>query len=600
LIGTMKVSDYIIDFLADQGVRHNFLISGGAVVHLVDSTARHPRMHVVATQHEQAAGAAADMYARITGNIGVAMTTSGPGATNLVTSVCNAYFDSVPLLVITGQVARFRLRPNPRMRQRGFQETDVVSIFHSITKYAKLVLSAEDIRYELEKAVCWAKSGRPGPVLLDIPDDLQREEIEPASLRGFDSAELSGADRGTVLPAESQVRNLHMMIQEAKRPVLIVGAGVHHAQCEEAVIHFARQYGLPLLLTWGARDLLPDSDPLSMGGVGVVGPRAGNFAAQNSDLVIAVGTRLSQMITGGKQNLFAPLARKVMVDIDEEELNKFGPDTFELDLPIHADLQSFFNQARALESTVGGDNFAGWREQIQRWKERYPICPREYDDRTDRINAYVFMRELSQIAREGEIILTDAGGNLTWTLQGLEVKRDQRVFSAWNHSPMGGSLPMAIGAAFASPNQDIVCIIGDGGLMMCLEEIGTIRRHDLPVKIFLFNNLGHGIQKQTLDVWLGSRYVVVDEESGLYFPDFRKIAEAFNVPYVPIANQQEVAGQLAKVMTMSGPVFCDVAIAPDQRIEPMLKFGAGIEDLDPKLPESEMKQIMAVSQRQGH
>lgn len=585
----MKLSDYVIQFFVDQGVDHCFAISGGAVIHLCDSAARHEKINLIFTQHEQGAGAAADMYARVTGNIGLALVTSGPGATNLVTSVCNAYFDSIPCVFISGQVATPRLRPNDRLRQKGFQETDIVAIFKSITKYAVLLRKAEDIRYQLEEAVFLARSGRPGPVLIDVPDDLQRVDVDPEALRCFAPPAVD-VDQGQ--PVESStVRRLDALIKAAERPVLILGAGIHISHTEEAAGRFAEHYHLPTLLTWGALDLFPRDYSLNMGGVGVAGPRSGNFAAQTSDLVIALGTRLSQMITGGKQNLFAPHATKVMVDLDREELGKFGPDTFVLDMPIEADLRDFFRACESLYRDESPDRFHAWRAQIGQWDAAYPICPSTYLDRTDRVNAYVFMDALSKVAGEGDIIITDAGGNLSWTMQGVRAKAGQRIYSAWNHSPMGYSMPAAMGASVASDAR-VICIIGDGGLMMCVEELGTIRRHDMPVKIFVFNNRGHGIQKQTIETWLASHYVGVDQETGLFFPDYEALARAFGIDYAQLSNHADLS-RLGAILSSKGPVLIDVEIAEDQRIVPMLKFGAGLEDLDPKISADEIRQIMA-------
>ena len=580
----MKLSDYVIEFLANEGIHHSFVISGGAIVHLADSANEHPEMQIIGTQHEQAAAAAADMYSRMTNNLGLCMTTSGPGATNLVTSVCNAFFDSIPIICITGQVARFRIKPTKGLRQKGFQETDIVSIFKSITKYSKLILNPLDIRYELEKAISIAKSGRPGPVLLDIPDDLQREEINPDELKSYEDKSQKNDIK------INDVNELKSLLSLSKKPVMVLGAGVRISNEINRSIKFAENLGIPFLLTWGAKDIVEDSHELNMGGLGVCGPRGGNFAIQKSDLIIALGTRLSQMITGGKQDLFAPHAKKIMIDVDKEEIEKFDKNTFELDLSINSTLTEFFDKIdnTSLENHL---DFAPWRTKIKEWLNAYPICVEEYRLNTERVNAYVLIDELSNKCREGDIILTDAGGNLSWTMQGFKIKKNQRLVSAWNHSPMGGSLPMAIGGAFSKPKNDIICIIGDGGLMMCLEELATIKRHNLNVKTLIFNNRGHGIQKQTMDTWLNSRYVLVDEESGLYFPDYSKIAEAFDIPFIVISNQDQLKN-LDKIFSIKVPILCDIAIKDDQKIEPMLKFGSGIEDLDPKIPKEDLSKIM--------
>jgi acetolactate synthase-1/2/3 large subunit len=576
----VKLSDYVIDFLAKQGIKHNFLVSGGAVIHLVDSTSKHPDMEYICGQHEEHSAAAADMYGRVTGNFGVVMTTSGPGATNIVTSVSSAYFDSIPMLCITGQVSRFRIKKSDKLRQKGFQETDVVSIFKSITKYAKLILNPEEIRYELEKAIYYAKEGRGGPSLLDIPDDLQRVDIDPSSLRSFTPPATVDTN------IEREIRQLTQMIREAQRPVLIFGVGIQCAKSAKKALAFAEKFDIPVVCTWGGADVIAHTHPLNMGCIGVCGPRGGNFALQNSDLVIAMGTRLSPMVTGGKQDLFAPNAKKVMIDIDIEELSKFGPETFSLNLAIHTDLKDFFDKFPLPQSAC---LYREWKALIRSWIERYPICPPGYEGTKGKIQPHLFIKKISALAKEGSIIIGDTGANLSWTLQAFETKKDQRIFSAWNHTPMGYSLPASIGAALASSN-DVICLIGDGGFMMCLQELATLRRHNLAVRIFLFNNKGHSIQKQTIDTWLHSNYAAVDEASGLYFPDYQKIAESFSIPFFQLETNEDLE-KLPAIWQTKGPFLCDVQVMETAKIVPMLKFGAGIEDLDPKISAEEAVKI---------
>ena len=584
----MKLSDYIAQFLEEQGIRHVFVVSGGAIIHSIDSVARRPGMKYVCVQHEQAAGAAADAYSRTGGKLGTAMVTSGPGATNLTTSISNAYFDSIPCLFICGQVTTPRLRPSANLRQKGFQETDVVSLFSSITKYVHRIMDPYEIRYELQKAVYMATSGRPGPVVLDIPDDLQRTDIDVAQLRPFTApyALAKSADNSEKFTQAAS------LLKSSRRPVVILGAGVRLANAIEPALDFVRRFKLPVLLTWGGKDLMTFDDELNFGGLGVVGPRAGNFAAQNTDLIIAVGTRLSQMITGGKTVLFAPKAKKVMVDIDPYELSKFTKNDFQLDLGIESELAPFFKALAA--SGPAGDRFESWRKQIKEWDSQFPVCPPQKYQRDKYVDGHVFIKEISKASQEGDVYIADTGANISWTLQAIELKKNQRIFSAWNHTPMGYALSAAVGAAFAGAPR-VLCLTGDGGLMMNIEELATIYRYNLNVKVFIFNNDGHAIQKQTMDTWLDSHYVAADSKSGLSFPDFVKTAEAFHLPAVRIENHKQLKSGIGDVLNRPGPVVCDLMIDPDQKIEPMLKFGSGLEDLNPKLPPAEISQIMKVS-----
>lgn len=585
----MKLSDYIADFLVKQGISHVFVVSGGAAVHMIDSVARHPKISYVCTQHEQGAGTAADGYSRVSGNLGAVMVTSGPGPTNLVTAVANSYYDSIPVILLCGQVATYRIKQSPKLRQKGFQETDILSIFKSITKYQVQIRDPNKIRYELEKAVFLAKDGRGGPVVLDIPDDLQRAEIEPANLLSF---------KPKVLPKNkkigSKVKKLMAMMRNSKRPLVIMGVGCHLAGVRNETIEFLERLHLPVVTTWGGKDLLPFSHPLNMGGIGVSGPRAGNFAAQTSDLIIALGTRLSQLVTGGKQNLFAPRAVKVMVDIDSSELDKFTKKEFLLDLKIHADLKTFFGTLRQFYPKDNPDRLIKWRRKIKLWEDKYPICSKAYYRRHSPVNPYVFIKELSRQVKSDAIIFGDTGANLAWTIQTWEVKKGQRIYSAWNHTPMGYSLPGSIGGSLAK-GDEIICLIGDGGLMMTLSEIATVVKYKLPIKIFVFTNHCHGIQKQTIDTWLAGQYNACDEASGLYFPDFVKVGKSFGLKTVNIAKHSELKKKIGQVLRPRNAVLCNVEIIPDQKIVPYLKFGAGLEDLDPKLEREELGKIMSVA-----
>jgi len=587
----MKLSDFIAQFLNEQGIKHVFVVSGGAIIHSIDSVARHPDMSYICVQHEQAAGAAADAYWRSCGKVGTVMVTSGPGATNLTTSICNAYFDSIPILCICGQVTTPRIRPNAQLRQKGFQETDIVSLFSSITKYVYRVMDPLEIKYQLQKALYIAQEGRPGPVALDIPDDLQRMDIDVSKLREFEPPHAVKLKENT-----KDIQTLLSWISSSKRPLVIYGAGIRIAGVIGPALEFIRQWKLPTVLTWGGKDIMPYDDPLNMGGIGVVGPRWGNFAAQNADLIIAVGTRLSQMVTGGKINLFAPHAKKVLVDIDPYELSKFTPNDLHLDLGIETDFPSFFQGlAKASKGKDNSDRFASWREQIKTWEQEYPVCSPDKYRRHDYVDGHVFVKAISRASRPGDIIIADTGANISWTLQAIEMKADQRIFSAWNHTPMGYALSAAVGASLAAHHR-ILCLTGDGGLMMNIEELATIRRYNLDVKLFIFNNGGHAIQKQTIDTWLNSKYAAVDEKSGLSFPDFYKTAQAFHLPALRASNHGELDSVIKKVLDTPGPVVCDVIIDPNQKIEPMLKFGSGLEDLNPKLPPEEIARIMSFSQ----
>jgi acetolactate synthase-1/2/3 large subunit len=573
----MKLSDYVIDFLAGRGVSHVFGISGGAAVHLFDSAARHNGMDYVCTQHEQSAAIAADGYARVTGKLGVAITTSGPGATNLLTGTCCSYYDSVPTMMITGQVSTFRLKGERPVRQVGFQETDVVSIFSSVTKYAHQIRTPESIRYHLEKAYHLAFADRPGSVLIDLPDDLQRAEVDPETMERYQATKpvaISGADIDTLVA----------LLREAHRPVLMLGGGLATPRLGAELEHLVQRLNVPVLLTWAGSDQLPFDHPLRIGPFGVYGPRLGNFSVQNADLILCLGSRLSQNITGGILPSFARGAKIVMVDASPGEMDKFDGRGIRIDLRICARLDEFVAALlRRLES-YAAPGYDAWKGRIAHWRTALP------DDRPGPVprgagfvDAYDFVDRLSDAIPAGEPIFVDTGGNLTWSCNGLKLKRGQKLLSAWNNTPMGYALPAAIGAAFALRSQPVTCLTGDGGLVLCLGELALAVRHRLPIRIVLFNNHGHGIQKQTLETWLGARYVGVDAPSGLAFPDFVKVAQAMDLPTVTVDGSASIADVLAKVYATPGPVFCNVEISPDQKLYPVLKFGSALEDQLPAI-----------------
>ena len=576
----MKLSDYVIDFLYKKGIRNCFLISGGAVLHLVNSANDHIGINIICSQHEQASITAADAVSRISETeIGFCLTTSGPGATNILTGLCNAYFDSIPLIAITGQVASFRQRRSNSLRQLGFQETDIVEIFKPVTKYVNCLESPDRIRFELEKAFYFAIEGRPGPVVLDIPDDFQRAEVDPKSLIGFEPELNDTVEADSLL--EIKIEFLLAEIEKSKRPILVLGAGFHISKSASFAETLANQLRIPTLLTWGGNDLLPYHHELNLGGLGVCGSRLGNWAVQTSDLVISIGTRLSQMVTGSKLEAFAPSATKIMIDIDSAEFEKFKGTGLNIETFINSDIKRFINAITKRQSPKLSESALKWNKKLFSLKEKFSVIKENHDSDKE-VNVYRFMDSLSTIIDNGDIIITDAGGNLSWTLQSFRNKPEQRLFSAWNHSPMGYSLPAAIGAALAANGTRVICIIGDGGIMMCLEEIATIVRNGLNIKIILINNLGHGIQKQTIETWLEGNYVAVNQETGLFFPNFELLCKSFDMEYLKISKNFEIESLLKNgILNSDKPQFVEVLIDQNERITPMLKFGAGLEELAP-------------------
>jgi acetolactate synthase I/II/III large subunit len=586
----MKLSDVVAAFLAESGIKHVFAISGGASLHLIHSIAQTKGTGFICPQHEQAGAMAADGYARVTGGLGCAVATSGPGATNLVTGICSSYYDSVPVLYLTGQVATFRSKGNTGVRQIGFQETDTVSICRTITKYAVLVTDPYRIRYELQKAVAIARAGRPGPVLVDIPDDLQRMDIDPARLLEYPEAETEGPPQA----APGVLEECLEVLRGAKRPVVVLGWGVHLAHAEDDTRSLVRLLNAPVAMTWAALDLLPGDDPLAVGGFGTHGVRYANFAVQNADAVLSIGSRLDTKATGTPPSTFAREAKVMMVDIDAAEIGKFAGLGVRLHLGIQAEAGAF---VRALLQKLGGAALprqTAWLSQVGEWKRRYPACLPGYALEL-KVNPYWMVKKLSEALSEGEIIFSDTGCALAWMMQGFDFKRGQRFYHAFNNTPMGYGLPGAVGASFARPGARVICITGDGSLQMNIQELATVVRHKLPIKILLINNHGHSMVQQTQEMWLGGHYYATSVEGGLAFPDFVAVARAYGIPADTVALNADVAGALQRMLASEGPYFLNIEIDAAHRVVPQVKFGRPNEDADPLLERPEFLSNMLVA-----
>jgi acetolactate synthase-1/2/3 large subunit len=585
----MKLSDVIAVFLAEQGIKHVFAISGGASLHLIHSIAETPGTGFICPQHEQAGAMAADAYARVTGGLGCAVATSGPGATNLITGICSSYYDSVPVLYLTGQVATFRSKGDTGVRQIGFQETDTVEMCRTITKYAVLVKDPYRIRYELQKAVAIARSGRPGPVLVDVPDDLQRMDIDPAKLIEYRPEETPAAP---VIPAAT-VSACLTALRGAQRPVIVYGWGVHLAGAENEARALARALNVPVAMTWAALDLLPFSDPLAIGGFGTHGVRHANFAVQNADVILSIGSRLDTKATGSPPTTFARGAKIIMCDIDPAELGKFTRLGVRLHQAIAADAKSLLQALIRGAQAEAWPKHDAWMTRINDWKGRYPVCLPAYA-KEEKVNPYWFVQKLSEALAEDEIIVSDTGCTLAWMMQGFPFKSGQRFYHAFNNTPMGYAMPGAIGAAFARPGARIICIGGDGSMQMNIQELITVIHHRLPIKIILINNHGHSMVQQTQEMWLGGNYYATSVEGGLAFPDFVAVARAYGFPAETVEWNADVPAKLAQAMAADGPYFLNVEVDAKHRVIPQVKFGRPNEDADPLLERKEFLANMIV------
>lgn len=586
----MKLSDYVIEYLHAQGTKHVFGMSGGAAVHLFDSAAKHAGVGTTFVAHEQSAAMAADGYYRVSGRMGACIVTSGPGATNLLTGVCCSYYDSVPALMLTGQVATHRLKGERKVRQVGFQETDSLSIYSSVTKYAAQLSDPNQVASILDRAYAEAEAGRPGPVLVDIPDDLQRAHVDTAALSRYATPARARSDG-----LSEQVQWLLTQISAAKRPVIVLGGGLSTPRKADALRDFLKHVEVPLLQTWAGLDLVPYDWKHRVGTFGVYGSRLGNFVVQHADLVVCLGTRLSQNLTGGVLSTFASKARIVMVDTDQGEMDKFDGYGMEIAGRIQCLMEDFLDTAKVAVKQFKTPCIEPWLATIDNWRAELPDdIPPVPTDADGYVDAHHFVRQLSHILADDEIVFVDTGGNLTWTCNNLRVKAGQRVLSAWNFTPMGYALPAGIGGAAAAPDRPITCIIGDGGLQLCLGELATVVRYQLPLKIVLFNNHAHGIQKQTLETWLDGNYVGVDSASGLGLTDFPNVAKAMGLKVISISKSSEIAAKLKEAYATPGPVFCNIEINPNQKLYPVLKAGAPLDSQMPLLPAEQLAALRAV------
>ncbi|MFA6217319.1 MAG: thiamine pyrophosphate-binding protein [Candidatus Omnitrophota bacterium] len=590
----MKLSDYIAYFLKKQGMRHVFAVTGGAAAHLIDSIAKAKGIDYICMQHEQACAMAADGYSRATGNLGAAISTSGPGATNMLTGVCCSYYDSIPTLFITGQVATFRCKGNLGIRQLGFQETDVVEIFKPVTKYAVKVRDAKRIRYELEKAVYLAKSGRPGPVLVDVPDNLQRQEIDPDSLVSFIPPKI----RTATAAFQKQIDACAGMLHKAERPVIILGWGVYLANAEKEALRFVEDVRVPVVPTWAMRYLFPEHHPFLVGSFGTHGSRYGNFAVQNADLVLSIGARLDTREAGSPLSTFAREAKKIVVDVDIHELKKFKVLGLDVELLINQDAKEFLLAMHKRIQQAVPEDIHDWVKKIGLWKKKYPVCSQQAL-KEKKVNPYVFVKRLSEKLKEGDVVFLDTGCSVAWMSQGFEFKKKQKLFSAFNNTPMGYALPASIGACFALGKKRIICVTGDGGLQMNIQELATVIRHDLPIKIFLINNHGYSMIKQTQDQWFSSRYVASTVESGLAFPDFIKVAKAYGYKTTQITAQKDLNAGIVDTLETDCPAFCNVEIHTDEKVLPQVKFGRALEDSEPLLDRGEFREAMIVASHES-
>lgn len=592
----MKLSDYLIDRLVSAGIRQVFMLPGGGAMHLNDSLGRRrEEIAFIPMLHEQAVSIAAEAAAKATNEIGVAMVTSGPAGTNAVTGCAGAWLDSMPCLFLSGQVKRPDLKGGSGLRQLGSQEVDIVSIVSPITKYAVTITDPASIRFHLEKALYLAKCGRPGPVWIDVPLDVQAYPIDPAALEGFTPP--AGPMFGDTSGAAAEVAG---MLQTAKRPVIVAGNGIRVAGAIAEFRQAVERIGAPVLTTWLAMDLLPDDDPFFGGRPGAIAPRGANFALQNADLMIVIGSRLDMAFTAYAHEKLAREAIKVMVDVDPAEITKMRT---KIHLPIQQDAGVFLRDLLAQLQGVQLPGYGEWLARVQEWKKKYPLIQPEHRDVADKVSVYQFSDVLSGLLSEGDLIVSGSSGTaVELFLLAFRVKERQRVFHTRGLGSMGFAIPAAIGACVAAGRPQTICVDGDGGFQMNIQELATVVNLRLPIKFFVINNDGYASIRSSQYGYF-KRLVAADATSGLGLPDLQKVAAGFEVPSVRIGTQANLAADLRAVLEREGPVVCEIMALPDEQRIPRVTtvqrpdgsmVSKPLEDLYPFLDREEFRSNMFI------
>ena len=565
----MNGSEWIAEFLARAGCSRVFLLTGGACAFMIDAVARHPSLSYTCVQHEQSSSMAADALWRVNRTVGVTMATSGPGATNLITGIASSFFDSIPSIHITGQVNQRESSAyhGANVRQSGFQETDIVSMVKPITKYAVMVRSVEELQRELPKAYAIAVSGRMGPVLIDVPMDVQQAVAEPR----FHIPEPLAAPG----PDPKGVEALKSLLTRAERPVVLWGAGVGLGGAQKEAAEWLGRTGLPFVSSWAGLTYFDNDHPGFLGQIGVYGNRGANFVLQNADAVFVLGSRLDNRQRSGNAANFATGAEVFVVDVDEEELRKYSNDGYST---LHMDLADLPNLLDQLpEPAPSGE----WLDYVTEMRAKYR--EKEFSTSARRLNSlspYEVVRRLNAAMDDDAIVAADTGACVCWVHQAFKVK-NHVLFTSGGNSPMGYALPAAIGAKFELPDRQVVSINGDGGIQLNLQELQTIAFNKLDIAVVIMNNQSYGIIKQFQDSYLGSRYTA--SYDGYSAPDFGKIAQAYGLAYVKVTE----IGQITRDLFTQGPIIIDVMLSEHTLIEPKLEMGRPINDQFPYLSAAE-------------
>jgi acetolactate synthase-1/2/3 large subunit len=604
----MKLSDYVMQFLADRGVKHIFLVTGGGAMHLNASLAGEKRITPVCNSHEQASAMCAESYAKAVDGLGVALVTTGPGGTNAITGVAGAWLDSTPTLFLSGQVKRpdrmfDAVTGKPLgMRQLGVQEVDIVSIVRPITKYAVVVVDPHDIRYELEKAYYLALNGRPGPVWIDIPLDVQAAILaDPAMLRGFDPI----AENAANADLKDEVACAIVELQKSTRPLLFVGNGTRLARAVPQFDQLRKLLDVPTVATWCAADLVPSNVSTFVGRPGNVAARGANFALQNCDFLLVLGARLDMAITGYAPQNLAREAHKVAVDIDPAELQKLCP---HLQQPIVSDCRAFLDellsQLKSLKQPLDHSRWSSWNSRAADWKTRYGVVTDEHRKPEGMVSIFNLAEVIgTESKQEDKLVSGSSGSGIEIFLLACPTRSGQRIFHTAGLGAMGYGLPMSIAVCIGSGRQQTILVDGDGGFQFNIQELETVRRLQLPIKFFVLNNDGYASIRASQKAYFGEAQIGADAATGLTVPNLSKIAASYDIPAVVIENQSNLQNDVRRILDTPGPVVVDVRVIPDEVRAPRLQsyqkpdgsfVSKPLEDLFPFLTREEFFSNMIV------
>ncbi len=586
----MKLSDYVADTLARHyGVTDVFLVSGGGIMHLLDSFGKHPAMSYHATFHEQAAVVAAEGYARRSGRLGVALATVGPGAGNAVAGLPGAWIDSIPVLVIVGQVRQDIIANYSVQRTYGPQEANTLDMARPVTKYAVSVRDARTVREHIDRAVHAALSGRPGPVWLEFPLDVQGAEIEEATLVGWEPE----IDKGARERVREQARKVASLLQGSERPLLVPGNGIRLSGSEQLLDELMKKSNIPAILPITAKDLIAEDHPNYVGVFGTAGQRRANFAVQNADTLLTLGAGLNIQKCGFNVAGFAPNAKKIVVDIDEAQLSH---QALKPDVPILADVRQFLEELISALDEFPAKPSQRWILACRDWKRNYPLITDDYRENKEYVNSYLFMDVLSDCMRSDDTLVPGAGLDTVSAYQVFRVKGGQRaLISGWGS--MGWELPLSIGASWAKNKGRVITVTGDGSIQWNIQELQTIRLAQLPLKIFIFNNRGFSSIRATQNNFFDGRHIASSPESGVDNPDFELLAKAYSISYSQIRDNAALEAGITSVLESKGPAICEVFLAPEQSVSPKASAfrrpdgtfeSRPFEDMSPFLPREEI------------